>query len=124
MLNLFFLLTLSSIIATNLPINPQKISLSYKSYTKKKKKDLYVSQIIYDGEFIILSDNSVWNISNEDVLRSGVWFSTSAIIIKKSNNKSYPYKLYNTLTEDSILAKKSSLKEIKKSTSKIKEKRA
>jgi hypothetical protein len=75
-------------------------------------KDVYTSEVIENGSYLMLSDNSVWCVSPKDTIISGGWISPAKVKIEKSNNPSYPYTIYNTLTQDKINVKKSSLKDI------------
>jgi hypothetical protein len=77
-----------------------------------KPPRLTVSQIIGNGAYLMLSDNSVWAIAPGDTLLSGAWISAAEITIQETQDPTYPYLLYNTLTQTSVRARKSSLDEV------------
>ena len=76
-------------------------------------KNVYVSEVLYNGAFLVLSDNSTWYIKprNDQNIVYG-WISPGKIQVKNNNNGGYPYLLFNTLTQDGVQAKKISRKEI------------
>ena len=79
----------------------------------RNHKNVYVSEVLYNGAFIVLSDNSTWYIKpgNDQNIVYG-WISPGKIQVKSNNNTGYSYLLYNTLTQDGVQAKKISRKEI------------
>ena len=83
----------------------------YPSY--QKKATIYTSEVIDNGAFLILSDNSIWKVHPKYLAISGGWITPAKIEIKKSNSPQYPHILTNSITKDYILAKKSSKHEIK-----------
>ena len=78
-------------------------------------KHVYISEVLYNGSFVVLSDGSVWGIKpgNDQNIVYG-WISPGRINIKNDNNSNnlYPYTLYNALTQDSVQAAKSSRKDV------------
>jgi hypothetical protein len=78
----------------------------------KEEKDLTVSMVIFNGTFIELSDDSIWKISPEDRETAKGWIIPAHIMISDSDSQDYPYKLYNTITEKSVKASKSTKNEI------------
>jgi hypothetical protein len=77
--------------------------------------DVYTSEVIENGSYLMLSDNSIWCVNPKDTIISGGWIAPAKVRIEKSSNPSYPYTLYNTLTQDKIQVKRSSLADIHKS---------
>ncbi len=73
---------------------------------------LTISQIIGNGAYLMLSDDSVWAIAPSDTLLSGAWISAAEITIQENNDPAYPFRLFNSITEDSVRARKSSLEEV------------
>jgi hypothetical protein len=65
-----------------------------------------LQQSINSGHYIQLSDNSLWEISPSDTIITASWITPVEITIESSGNKAYPYKLTNTLTGSSVLARR------------------
>jgi hypothetical protein len=74
---------------------------------------LTISEIVADGSYVILSDNSIWAIAPFDTYISAEWLTPAEITIKPSNHPQYPYLLYNHLSQDTIYARKASQEEIR-----------
>ena len=71
-----------------------------------------ISEVIANGTFILLSDNSIWKIRPEDRIIAAEWIFPAEIVLEDSTNRKYPYKLNNKITQDSVLAKKASKEEL------------
>lgn len=67
-----------------------------------------ISENFQNGAFIKLSDGSLWNIRPQDTPITQGWITSVEIMIAPSKDPEYPYKLTNTLTGSSVLAKKAS----------------
>ncbi len=78
-----------------------------------KPLPLTISQIIGNGAFLMLSDDSVWAIAPSDTLLSSAWISAAEITIQPSSDPAFPVLLFNSITQDSVRARKSSLEEVK-----------
>lgn len=65
-----------------------------------------ISENFYNGQYIRLSDGSLWNIRPQDTPITQGWITSVEIIIEPSQDPEYPNKLTNTLTGSSVLAKK------------------
>jgi hypothetical protein len=68
----------------------------------------FLSENYYNGQYIRLSDGSLWNIRPQDTPITQGWITSVEILIAPSSDPDYPYKLTNTLTGSSVLAKKAS----------------
>lgn len=66
-----------------------------------------ISENLRNGQVIRLSDGSLWNIRPQDTLITQSWITPVDILISQSGDPDYPYKLTNSLTGSSALAKKS-----------------
>ena len=73
-----------------------------------KNNVISVSMVLHNGQFLELTDNSIWQINPQDVPTAKGWILPSEIVVSENANKNYPYTLTNSLTNDSIKAKKSS----------------
>jgi len=65
-----------------------------------------ITENFYSGQYIRLSDGSLWNIRPQDTPITQGWITSVEIIIEPSQDPDYPNKLTNTLTGSSVLAKK------------------
>lgn len=65
-----------------------------------------VSEVLQSGHYLRLSDGSLWNIRSQDTPLSHSWITAVEIIITPSGDPEYPFKLTNSLTGSSVLAKK------------------
>jgi len=74
--------------------------------TPPKATKPYLSESFYNGRYVRLSDDSLWNIRPQDTPITQSWISSVEILVEPSQNTDYPYKLTNTLTGSSVLAKK------------------
>ena len=65
-----------------------------------------LSENLNSGSYIRLSDDSLWNIRPEDTPITQGWISAVEIVITPSGDPKYPFKLTNSLTGSSVLARK------------------
>ena len=78
---------------------------------QQSSQPLSISENLYGGIELILSDNSTWEVYPKDTDRSGGWLGAADIIItklpypKKYKGKEYGYKLYNQITNDWVAAR-------------------
>ncbi len=72
----------------------------------------YLSENIYGGRYIILSDGSVWMIKDQDIVITSGWLSAQEIYITQSDDPKYPYFLSTERTWGQVHAKKVSLQDI------------
>lgn len=59
-----------------------------------------------NGTYLRLSDGSIWNIRPSDIPLSQSWITPVDIHISQSGDPTYPYKLTNSITGSSVLARK------------------
>ena len=67
---------------------------------------------IAGGQYIQLDDGTVWEINPKDQNTTQGWLSPVSIVVSKSQNQVYPYRLYNTATGSAVTAKKVSMNAI------------
>ena len=72
---------------------------------KTKAIKRFLSINIDNGNKLLLSDNSLWQVSPDDVSISGTWLTPVQIDIKSSNNPDYPCLLINTTSGSSVKAR-------------------
>lgn len=65
----------------------------------------WVREKIGRGEYIILEDGSLWEISRLDRIDTALWLTTESIVVLENSSGLLPYKLINTDTEDVVEAK-------------------
>lgn len=65
-----------------------------------------LSENLYNGSYIRLSDNTLWNIRPQDTPITQGWITPVEIVVTPSQDQKYPYRLTNSLTGSSVLAKK------------------
>jgi len=72
--------------------------------------DSTLSLNISNGQFIQLDDGTVWEIDPSEMAISQGWLSPVKITVSKTDVETqYPYKLYNTATQNSVSAKRVSM---------------
>jgi len=69
---------------------------------------LYLSFNLNKGSLLELSDGSRWIINPDDTAFSVLWLQPSEIDVQESKDQTYPYKLTNWDTKQSVRAKKQS----------------
>ena len=92
---------------------------AYNNASKLNNKPI-ISEVLYDGHFIILNDQSIWEIAPEDRPISSAWITPTTILISSSQDERYPYILKNELTQSSIKANKISHKNLEEKIKQIK----
>lgn len=65
-----------------------------------------LSENFYNGKFIRLSDGSLWQVRPQDTAITQGWITPVEIRVAPSSDPEYPFKLSNSLTGSSVLAKK------------------
>ena len=73
--------------------------------TIEKNQEITVDENLHSGKIIVLSDGSTWEVAPESLKISESWIFPSPLKIEKINHLSYPYKITNTYTGSSILAR-------------------
>ena len=67
-----------------------------------------LQETLNNGRFIRLSDNSLWEIQLKDTAITQSWITPVEIFVTQSGNADYPFKLTNSLTGSSVLARRAS----------------
>lgn len=70
------------------------------------KKHPTLSENLHNGQYIRLSDHTLWRVRPQDVPVVQGWITPAEITVTQSDDSHYPYKLTNTVTGSSIHAKK------------------
>ncbi len=65
----------------------------------------WVKEKIGRGEYILLEDGSLWEISRLDRIDTALWLNTESIVVLENTSGLLPYKLINTDSEDVVEAK-------------------
>ena len=111
-LSIFLLLIFSFSFAEEVKQNEVAFFGSSKKEVKPKKKLVTISMVLEAGNFIELSDNSIWQVADDDTNTAEDWILPSDILLKEAKDKKYPYTLTNTATGQTIKVKKSSKEEV------------
>ena len=67
-----------------------------------------LQETINNGRFIRLTDNSLWEINPKDTPITQSWVTPVEILVSQSGDPDYPFKLTNSLTGSSVLARHAS----------------
>jgi len=67
--------------------------------------DLTVDLNLHNGKVLVLSDGTSWEVAPQDLTTSQSWILPSPLLIEKSNNTYYPYKLINKATNSCVLVR-------------------
>jgi hypothetical protein len=65
-----------------------------------------IQEVIHNGSYIRLSDNTLWKIHPDDTTIALGWITPVEIIVAPSNDPEYPYTLTNSLTSSTLRAQK------------------
>ena len=65
----------------------------------------WVQEKIGHGEYILMEDGSLWEISSLDRIDTALWLNTENIVVIENTSGLLPYKLINTDTGDVVEAK-------------------
>ena len=80
----------------------------------REGETLTVSLNLKNGQYIQLSDNSVWKINSSDTDTTSGWLTPAIIDISKSSHPNYPCLLTNRQTYSSVSARRlASMSEVK-----------
>ncbi len=58
-------------------------------------EEFSILKVSEDGLQIILHNTSIWDIRPKDIGKSACWYETQRVLVEKTTNKAYPYKLTN-----------------------------
>ena len=83
----------------------QTFVLKTAAETTPAPAQVYLSINIDNGHKILLSDNSLWEISPDDVSTAATWLSPVVMQIKPSNNPDYPSLITDTASGTSVKAR-------------------
>ncbi len=73
-----------------------------------------ISENLQNGQYIRLTDGSLWNIRPSDTPITQSWITPTDILISSSGDAAYPFKLTNSLTGSSVYAQKADTLPLKK----------
>jgi hypothetical protein len=65
----------------------------------------WINSVGDDGNIIKLEDGSVWKINPVDTAYTAIWIPATDILVKESDNPSYPYSLINKDDDETAEAK-------------------
>lgn len=74
--------------------------------TETKGSNPLIQESLNNGRYIRLSDNSLWEINPKDTPITQSWITPAEIIAAPSGDATYPYRLTNSLTGSSVLARR------------------
>ena len=76
------------------------------SVQKRKitQKNLSIQEVLDNGEVIVLTDGTVWRVSNEDTDYTSGWLGPAIVVIKKkeSEDGTFIYFMTNTWTNKTV----------------------
>ena len=76
---------------------------------QSKKKDPQLQDNLKGGQYIRLTDESIWEINPDDRLISQSWVTQIEIRVSEYDDEEYPFILTNSLTGSSVKAQKVTL---------------
>jgi hypothetical protein len=125
---LFFLLLIPLFVFGTLLTCLEKDVLSLSPDKEKKEISnqqdqgfLLISEILGNGKYLLLSDQSVYEIEASFIPITKAWAKLSAVEIGTSDSSSYPLSVKNLSTQTAVEAKKVSLLDLYLETEKQKE---
>jgi hypothetical protein len=68
-----------------------------------KEKYSLIINVEDDGQTVELMDGSTWSVSIGEHTRSICWYPTQRIVVEKSGDPSYPYRLRNLDTAGDVV---------------------
>lgn len=85
------------------------VQITQPAPTSSVQKALTISEVVNEGQFLILSDNSVWQVKPSFWSVSGGWLMPVEVSIESSPDAEFPYLMKNAFTNESIQVQKSSI---------------
>jgi hypothetical protein len=79
---------------------------SKKILAQGKKSGPIIQEVLKNGRYVRLSDNSLWEIDPADTPITQSWITAVEIKVSSRGSGDYPYTLNNTLTGSSVKARK------------------
>ena len=70
------------------------------------QKTLTVSEVLQNGRYLQLNDGSFWQVHPESIPIAGSWILAPDVTVARSTDPIYTYKITNTVSQTTILAKK------------------
>lgn len=74
-------------------------------HEKQQEENLSVEENLYGGKILVLSDGSSWEVAPQDRYLSQNWLTPVFLEIEKSAHPYYPYRIINTESKSTVLAK-------------------
>lgn len=71
-----------------------------------KKGGPILQEVLKNGRYVRLSDNSLWEIDPADTPITQSWITAVEVKVAPGTNSDYPYNLTNTLTGSTVKARK------------------
>jgi hypothetical protein len=91
------------------PCKPnERSSCTAHRQTATEKVKPVLQESIHNGRYLRLSDESLWEIHPKDTPITQSWITPVEIIASPSEDPDYPFKLTNSLTGTSVLARPAS----------------
>ncbi len=79
---------------------------SKKIVAQGKKTGPVLQEVLKNGRYVRLSDNSLWEIDPNDTPITQSWITAVEVKVNLNTNSEYPYNLTNTLTGSIVKARK------------------
>lgn len=73
--------------------------------TTQAVENLTIAENLHGGKVLILSDGSKWEIAPQNLNISSTWILPVPLKVEKSHNATYPYRITNTNSMSSVLAR-------------------
>jgi len=89
--------------------NKSKLSPANKSldfYHNASEENLTIIEVLNNGKYLVLNDNSRWEIDKPDRDKVSGWLGPADVKISRRNGQVYPYTIYNQWTRSSARARK------------------
>jgi hypothetical protein len=96
--------TMSSTAASIMTNKP--VEIVQKQISKMDSEKPTVMEMLNNGKYIRLTDNTLWEIHEKDTPITQSWISPVEIYAAPSGDKNYPYTLTNSLTGSKVRARK------------------
>lgn len=88
--------------------HPNKLCCRHIMAKKNSASQPVLQETIGNGRYVRLSDDSLWEIHPSDRAITQSWITPAEILVTSSEDSDYPFKLTNSLTKSSVLAKRAS----------------
>ncbi len=71
----------------------------------QQREEITVEENLHGGKILVLSNRTSWEIAPQDLSTSQTWILPVPLKVEKSNNPTYPYRIINTNSNTSVLAR-------------------